>query len=155
MFTPAQILSGRSSKSVGDDALRTVLGQGSPSAPVLWKISELAIRAAAAADPQGALGALNALNAIRDRTRLIIGDALNICTQNWNSAVNGDTILMSFDPVAHDATGLQLFAAAREAAGGNANTAQHKVTAWLEYAASLGLGEHRPETIDKVEVNLA
>ncbi|MBN2392374.1 MAG: DUF362 domain-containing protein [Anaerolineae bacterium] len=102
-----------------------------------------------------ALGALNALDAIRDRTRLIIGDALNICTQNWNSAVNGDSLLMSFDPVANDAIGLQLFTAAREAAGGNANAAQRKATAWLEYAASLGLGEHAPEAIEKVEVNLA
>jgi hypothetical protein len=102
-----------------------------------------------------ALGALNALDAIRDRTRLIIGDVLNICTQSWNSAVNGDSILMSVDPVANDAIGLQLFTAAREAAGGNANTAQHKATAWLEYAASLGLGEHALEAIDKVEVNLA
>jgi uncharacterized protein (DUF362 family) len=102
-----------------------------------------------------ALGALNALDAIHDRTRLIIGDALNICTQNWNNAVNGDSILLSFDPVANDAIGLQLFTAAREAAGGNANTAQHKATAWLEYAASLGLGEYTPEAIDKVEVNLA
>jgi len=102
-----------------------------------------------------ALGALNALDAIRDRTRLIIGDALNICTQNWNSAVSGDSILMSFDPVANDAIGLQLFTAAREASGGNANTAQHKATAWLEYAASLGLGEHTPEAIDKVEVDLS
>ena len=101
-----------------------------------------------------ALGALNALDAIRDRTRLTIGDALTICTQNWNSAVNGDAILMSFDPVAHDAIGLQLFTAAREAAGGNANTAQRKVTAWLEHAAALGLGVDKIEEIDKVEVQL-
>jgi uncharacterized protein (DUF362 family) len=102
-----------------------------------------------------ALGALNALDAIRDRTRLIIGDALNICTHNWTSAVSGDSILMSFDPVANDAAGLQLFTTAREAAGGNANAAQRKATAWLEYAASLGLGEHRLDAIDKVEVNLS
>ncbi len=102
-----------------------------------------------------ALGALNALDAIRDRTRLIIGDVLNICTQNWNDAVAGDSILMSFDPVAHDATGLQLFTQAREAAGGNANTAQRRATAWLEYAAELGLGVNNLEAINKVEVNLA
>ena len=101
-----------------------------------------------------ALGALNALDAIRDRTRLVIGDVLNICTQNWNDAVTGDSILMSFDPVAHDAIGLQLFTQAREAAGGNANTAQRKAAAWLKYAAGLGLGESNLEAIHKVEVNL-
>jgi hypothetical protein len=102
-----------------------------------------------------ALGALNVLDAIRDRTRLIIGDVLNICTQNWNTAETGDSILMGFDPVAHDAVGLQLFTDAREAAGGNANTAQRKATAWLKYAAELGLGENNLETINKVEVNLS
>ena len=102
-----------------------------------------------------ALGALNALDAIRDRTRLIIGDALNICTYNWNDATTSDSILMSFDSVAHDTVGLQLFTAAREASGGNATTTQRKATAWLQYAAELGLGENNLEAIDKVEVNLA
>lgn len=101
-----------------------------------------------------ALGALNTLDAIRDRTRLTIGDALNICTHNWNNAVTGDSILMSFDPVAHDAVGMELFAEARTATGANAAAAAQKVAAWLEYAASLGLGKHALDAIDKVEVNL-
>jgi len=102
-----------------------------------------------------ALGALNALDAIRDRTRLTIGDALSICTHNWNNAVTGDSILMSFDPVAHDAIGMELFANARAATGANAAAAAQKVAAWLEHAASLGLGEHALDAIDTVEVNLA
>lgn len=102
-----------------------------------------------------ALGALNALDAIRNRARLTIGDALNICTNNWNAAVTGDAILMSFDPVAHDAIGMELFANARAVAGANSAAAERKVAAWLEYAASLGLGVHTPEAIHKVEVNLA
>ena len=61
---------------------------------------------------------------------------------------------MSFDPVAHDAVGLRLFVEAREAAGGNANTAQRKTKAWLEYAAALGLGIDKPEEINQVEVQL-
>ncbi|MEJ5310929.1 MAG: DUF362 domain-containing protein [Anaerolineae bacterium] len=101
-----------------------------------------------------ALGALNALDAIRDRTRLTIGDALSICTHNWNNAVTGDSILMSFDPVAHDAVGMELYTDARTATGANAAAAAKKVAAWLEYAASLGLGEHRPDVIQKVEVKL-
>ena len=102
-----------------------------------------------------ALGALNALDAIRDRTRLTIGDALAICTHNWNNAVTGDSILMSFDPVAHDAVGMELFTDARAATGANSTAAAQKVAAWLEHAASLGLGEHALDAIDKVEVNLA
>jgi len=102
-----------------------------------------------------ALGALNALDAIRDRTRLTIGDALAICTHNWNNAVTGDAILMSFDPVAHDAVGMELYTDARAATGANSAAAAKKVAAWLEYAASLGLGEYAPDAIDKVEVNLA
>lgn len=101
-----------------------------------------------------ALGALNALDAIRDRTRLTIGDALNICTQNWNNAVTGDSILMSFDSVAHDAVGMELYTDARAATGANSTAAAKKVAAWLEYAASLGLGEHKPDAIQKVEVKL-
>ncbi|MGC9396388.1 MAG: DUF362 domain-containing protein [Anaerolineae bacterium] len=107
------------------------------------------------ANIERALGALNALDAIRDRTRLTIGDALSICTHNWNNAVTGNSILMSFDPVAHDAVGMELFADARAATGANSAAAAQKVAAWLEHAASLGLGEHALDAIDKVEVNLA
>ena len=104
---------------------------------------------------QQALGALNALDAIRERTRLTIGDALAICTQNWNNAVTGDSILMSFDPVAHDAIGFELFAAARAATGQSSAGAQQNVATWLEYAASLGLGVHEPDAIHTMEVNLS
>lgn len=101
-----------------------------------------------------ALGELNALDAIRDRTRLIIGDALTISTKNWHEAEAGDSILMSRDPVALDTTGFQLFAATREAAGMNSTGARHNVEKWLAHAASLGLGTNAPDAITHQEVNL-
>jgi hypothetical protein len=67
-----------------------------------------------------ALVELNALPPIKDRTRLIIGDTLAICPisrHGWFEAVTGDSILMSFDPVAHDAVGLQMLSEARVSEG--------------------------------------
>ncbi|HUT19063.1 MAG TPA: DUF362 domain-containing protein, partial [Anaerolineae bacterium] len=57
---------------------------------------------------------LNALGPIQDRTRLVIGDALAACLRYasawpyWKADWQGDSILMSFDPVAQDTVGYQL-----------------------------------------------
>ncbi len=102
-----------------------------------------------------ALGELNALAPIRDRTRLIIGDALTICTRGWYEAVTGDSIFMSFDPVAHDAAGLQRFVEVKTAEGSNPAQAQDLGAQWLAHAAQLDLGKNKPEDIDIVEVHLS
>lgn len=100
-----------------------------------------------------AIADLNALPPIRDRTRLIIGDALTICTFGWSRAVIGDSILMSFDPVAHDVVGLQVLNQAIEesdgiALSGTASIASH----WLERGAELGLGVKEPAAIEYVQI---
>ncbi|MBU0492039.1 MAG: DUF362 domain-containing protein [Chloroflexi bacterium] len=97
---------------------------------------------------------LNALSPIRDRTRLIIGDALTICTAGWQSAVPGDSILMSFDPVAHDVLGLQLLVEAIVAKDQNPSAAKSNANPWLAQSAKLGLGTNDPAHMDLVEVSL-
>jgi hypothetical protein len=101
-----------------------------------------------------AVAELNALLPIADRTRLIVGDLLLIV--GWDDAVTGDSLLMSFDPVATDTVALQLWLDAwplgseglmPEAVAGRAGP-------WLENAASLGLGTNDPDNIRMVEVRL-
>jgi uncharacterized Fe-S center protein len=100
---------------------------------------------------------LNALSPIQDRTRLIIGDTLTICPisrHGWFEAVTGDSILMSFDPVAHDAVGLQMLSEAMVSEGHDPAAALDLATPWLASAAELGLGTNNPDYIELVEVSL-
>jgi uncharacterized Fe-S center protein len=69
--------------------------------------------------------------------------------------VTGDSIFMSFDPVAQDAAGLQLYREVRSSEGHDTEPVTKKVTLWwLENAAELGLGTNDPDSTDLVEVNL-
>ncbi|HID64240.1 MAG TPA: DUF362 domain-containing protein [Anaerolineae bacterium] len=99
------------------------------------------------------IAALNALPEIRDRTRLIIGDVLRMCPVNWDQAVVGNALLMSFDPVAHDYVGMQILTSWLSANGGNpagiTGRAKHLAT-----AAALGLGTDDPANIDWRELTL-
>jgi uncharacterized protein (DUF362 family) len=104
-----------------------------------------------------AMAELNALPPIRDRTRLIIGDMLEIVGANgpgWQSAVIGDSILMSFDPVATDAVGLQVFLDTLTSEGPIPESVKQYAIPCLESAASLGLGTNDPSSIDLREINL-
>jgi hypothetical protein len=104
--------------------------------------------------------ALNALPPIKDRTRLIVGDVLTACLRYsnsfpyWDSDFTGDSILVSFDPVAHDTVGLQLFGQLLTDDGGDPSAAIRWMTSTLVSGAELGLGTDDPENIDLVEVNL-
>jgi uncharacterized protein (DUF362 family) len=100
------------------------------------------------------LAELNALEPIRQKTRLLLGDALTICTRNWNSAVAGNRLLASFDPVALDAVALETFVQAAQEHGGNVN-APKIAERWLASGAELGLGTDQAEHIDLMEVDLA
>jgi hypothetical protein len=101
-----------------------------------------------------ALAELNNLPPIRDRTRLIIGDALTVSTLSWYTGVTGDSIFMSFDPVAHDAAGLQLYCDVMTSEGRNPEGARNRATLWLRNGAELGVGTDDPDHIDLVEVTL-
>lgn len=95
-----------------------------------------------------------------NRTRLVIGDVLTACLRYknaypyWEPDWTGDSILMSFDPVAHDAVGLQVLANALAADGGKPKSLINMATPWFENAAELGLGVSNNDDIDLVEVNL-
>ncbi len=96
---------------------------------------------------------VNALPEIRDRTRLIIGDVLKMCPLNWNQAVVGNTLLMSFDPVAHDYIGMQILTSWLSANGGNPAGVTGRAT-HLATAAALGLGANDLAHIDQRELSL-
>ncbi|MEW6232747.1 MAG: DUF362 domain-containing protein [Chloroflexota bacterium] len=98
------------------------------------------------ADPY--IGQLNALPDIRDRTRLIIGDALKICPRDWDHAVKENTILVSFDPVAHDRVAMDILAARAQALGLNPNAITGKARQ-LATAARLGVGTNDLANIEK------
>ncbi len=94
-----------------------------------------------------ALPELNALQPIKEKIRLIIGDVLAVVKQGWSSAIPGDSIVMSSDPVAHDTIGLQLYEEALASEGLDSRVAG-RVTPWLE------LGTNDLDTIDLVEIAL-
>jgi hypothetical protein len=108
-------------------------------------------------DSMRGVAGLNALPEIKNRTRLIIGDALsaNLRYANsypyWQEDWVGDSIFMSFDPVAHDSMGLQLLTRELEKDGGNPASLIGMAKPALEYAAELGLGTNDPANMDVIE----
>ncbi|MCK4451195.1 MAG: DUF362 domain-containing protein [Anaerolineae bacterium] len=107
-----------------------------------------------------AIAELNALPPIKGRTRLIIGDVLTACIRYasswpyWSPDVTGDSILMSFDPVAHDTVGLQTLSQLLTDDGGNPAAITGMATPCLESGAELGLGTSDLTSIELVEVTL-
>jgi hypothetical protein len=108
-------------------------------------------------DKMRAVAALNAIPEIKDRTRLIIGDALaaNLRYANsypyWQEDWKGDSIFMSFDPVAHDTMGLHLLTSELEKTGDNPAYLVGMATPALEYACELGLGTNDPSNMENIE----
>jgi uncharacterized protein (DUF362 family) len=100
--------------------------------------------------------ALNALPPVYGRTRLIVGDMLSGCLHPgrsypyWEADYAGDSILMSFDPVAHDSVGLEILS---ELLGGGGRFA-NRAKPWLERGAEIGLGAHASGDIELIQLNL-
>jgi hypothetical protein len=107
------------------------------------------------------MGELNMLPPIKDRTRLVIGDVLTACLRYggswpyWESDWTGDSILMSFDPLAHDAVGFDMLKQLLAEDGVNTSRHENMANPWLENAAEMGLGTNDLESIDLKETNLA
>jgi len=98
---------------------------------------------------------LNALPPIKERARLIIGDVLTPQASRPRQIVGvGNTILASFDPVAHDTVGLQMTGEALAAEGRDPAAATTPASRWLATCTELGLGTHDPQHIELVEVDL-
>lgn len=112
-------------------------------------------------DPIGpAMAELNALPPIKERTRLVVGDMLEACIRYrsawpyWRADTVGDSILMSFDPVAHDTIGLQVLSQMLADDGGNTTAMMRMATPCLESSTELGLGTSEPAHISLVELSL-
>ena len=107
-----------------------------------------------------AMAELNALPPIKDRTRLIIGDMLTACLSYrnsypyWESDWTGDSILVSFDPVAHDTVGLEILSKLKTDNGRDPASNISMATPCLESGAELGLGTNDPDHMEVVEVML-
>lgn len=99
-----------------------------------------------------AIPALNDLPPIRDRARLIIGDALTVDGVAFQE--DKDSILLSFDPVAHDTVGLQMLVELMSELGRDPAAPTRLANRWLENGAELGLGTNDPDSMDLVEVSL-
>jgi uncharacterized protein (DUF362 family) len=106
-----------------------------------------------------AIAELNALPPIKERTRLTIGDVLVASTTPhgsepyWTLDVVGDSILMSFDPVAHDTVGLDLLNTFIRSGSSRYNTSL--AGRWLKNAAESGLGTNDMANIELIELQLS
>ena len=100
-----------------------------------------------------AIAELNAQPNIRDRTRLIVGAALNVSPYDWNRPERENALLLSCDPVALDTVARDILVRHRQAQGLDATYlvegARH-----LRTAQSLGLGTTDVESVDLREVTL-
>jgi uncharacterized protein (DUF362 family) len=105
---------------------------------------------------QRGLAEVNKLPPIKDRTRLIIGDALQIVLGNsWTAVENKNTLIMSFDPVAHDTIGLDMFKAIIAAKGRSTKSYEELANPWLANGAQLGLGTNELSHIELLEVPIS
>jgi hypothetical protein len=73
----------------------------------------------------------------------------------WEPDWVGDSILMGFDPVAHDKVGLDILTQLRTEAGSSPDFLIGMATPCLESAVAAGLGTDDPANMDLVEVTLA
>ena len=107
-----------------------------------------------------AIAELNALPPIKDRQRLIIGDALlstlkeAVSWPYWRDPVIGDSIFMSFDPVACDKVGLEYWCQLKEKAGEDTKAPLALAGRWLQNGADLGVGTNDLSQIDWAELTL-
>jgi hypothetical protein len=103
---------------------------------------------------------LNALPDIKDRTRLIIGDVLQANLKYgyswpyWKADYTGDSILMSFDPLAHDTAGFQILSQLVTESGEDPKALTAMATPCLEGAAKAGLGAYDPANFELTEVKV-
>lgn len=104
------------------------------------------------------LAALNALPPIKDGTRLVIGDALSMNTKYsnsfpyWDEDARGDSILMSFDPLATDRVALDILTKKAEELGNSTKGILGMCDLWLDSCNKAGIGTCDPQKIEIVEV---
>lgn len=98
-----------------------------------------------------AIAELNAQPQIRDKTRLVVGAALNVSPGDWNRPERENALLLSFDPVALDTVGRDILIQHRQAVGLDSGSLV-EMAIHLQTAQSLGLGTTDAGSIDLQEV---
>ena len=101
-----------------------------------------------------AIAELNAQPTVRDKTRLIVGAALNVSPFDWNSPERENALLLSFDPVALDTVSRDILVRHHQAVdrdGGGLVQGSH----YFATGQSMGLGANDVGLIDLREVTLA
>ncbi|MCL4393828.1 MAG: DUF362 domain-containing protein [Chloroflexi bacterium] len=106
------------------------------------------------------LPALNALPQIKDRTRLVVGDVLEACLKHtsswpyWKADYKGDSIMVSYDPIAVDTVGMKVFKDLKAAKGQDTAANESMSKGWFENAGKIGLGATADKDIQLTEVAL-
>ncbi len=106
------------------------------------------------------LPALNTLPPIKDATRLVIGDALGASIVGraslpyWVEDQKGDSILMSFDPLAQDRVALAMLIQMAKAMNEDTGYMTGLSSAWMDRAQTAGLGTNDLKNIDLVELKV-
>ncbi|MDY7039841.1 MAG: DUF362 domain-containing protein [Chloroflexota bacterium] len=100
-----------------------------------------------------AIAELNARPTVRDKTRLVVGAALNVSPLGWEQPERENALLLSFDPVALDTVARDILVRHRQERGQHAgfliDGARH-----LSTAQTLSLGATEASLIDLREVTL-
>jgi hypothetical protein len=100
-----------------------------------------------------AIAEINAQPIIRDKTRLIVGAALNVSPGDWNRPEREDTLLLSFDSVALDTVARDILVRRRQEKGMGVNSLIEGAPQ-LSTAQALELGATDTELIDLQEIVL-
>ena len=105
-------------------------------------------------DCDPAIAEINNLPNVRQKTRLIVGAALNVSPFDWNQPVRENALLLSFDPVALDVAGRDILVRHRQATGHGVDFMYHQ-SRQLGSAQALGIGAADAGLIDLRETTLA
>jgi hypothetical protein len=100
-----------------------------------------------------AIAELNAQPNVRDKTRLIVGAALNVSPRDWNQPARENALLLSLDPVALDTVSRDVLVRHRQAQGLEVGSLIEGAPQ-LTTAQTLGVGATDSELIDLQEVVL-
>jgi len=106
------------------------------------------------------LADINDLPLIRERTRLIVGDALQVVVEGGPGFKSPDYlwdykgVLMAFDPVAIDFTGWQLIEQRRREMGLPSLAEAGREPKWIATAGAIGVGAARADDIEVIEVTV-
>jgi hypothetical protein len=104
------------------------------------------------------LPALNKLAPIREATRLVIGDVLEANTKYasswpyWEADVKGDSILMSYDPLAADMVGWDMLQKLCQDNGSPTKGLIGMAQPWIKTCGEAGLGANDMANIELLEI---